>query len=66
VTNAVWISEALTNLGYETSVDDPRVKVALNIFFKDYVDSLKLRPCAKKLMRKIAENCKLGLVSNFT
>ena len=66
VTNAIWISEALTNLGYETSADDPRVKVALNIFFKDYVDSLKLRPCAKKLTRKIAENCKLGLVSNFT
>jgi len=66
VTNAVWISEALTNLGYETSADDPRVKVALNIFFKDYVDSLELRPCAKKLTRKIAENCKLGLVSNFT
>jgi FMN phosphatase YigB (HAD superfamily) len=66
VTNAVWISEALNNLGYETSADDPRVKVALNIFFKDYVDSLKLRPYAKKLTRKIAENCKLGLVSNFT
>ena len=66
VTNAVWISEALTNLGYETSADDPRVKIALNIFFKDYVDSLELRPCAKKLTRKIAENCKLGLVSNFT
>ena len=66
MTNAVWISEALTNLGYETSADDPRVKVALNIFFKDYVDSLELRSYAKKLIRKIAENCKLGLVSNFT
>jgi putative hydrolase of the HAD superfamily len=66
VTNAIWISEALTNLGYETSADDSRVKVALNIFFKDYVDSLELRPCAKKLTRKISENCKLGLVSNFT
>lgn len=66
VTNAVWVSEALNELGYETSEEDPRIKVALNIFFQDYVDSLELRPCAKRLVRRIAENCKLGLVSNFT
>ena len=66
VTNAVWVSEALNELGYETSEEDPSIKVALNIFFQDYVDSLELRPCAKRLVRRIAENCKLGLVSNFT
>jgi FMN phosphatase YigB (HAD superfamily) len=66
VTNAVWVSEALNALGYETSAEDPRIKAALNIFFQDYVDSLELRAYAKSLIRKIAENCKLGLVSNFT
>jgi putative hydrolase of the HAD superfamily len=66
VTNAVWVSEALNELGYETSEEDPRIKVALNIFFQDYVDSLELRPCTKRLVQRIAENCKLGLVSNFT
>jgi FMN phosphatase YigB (HAD superfamily) len=66
VTNAVWVSEALNELGYETSAEDPRIKVALNIFFQDYVDSLELRPCAKSLVGRMAENCKLGLVSNFT
>jgi len=66
VTNAVWVSEALNGLGYETSAEDPRIKVALNIFFQHYVDSLELRPYAKRLISKIAENCKLGLVSNFT
>lgn len=66
VTNAVWVSETLNNLGYETSPEDPRLKVALNIFFQYYVDSLELRPYAKRLIRKITENCKLGLVSNFT
>lgn len=66
LTNAVWISEALNGLGYETSPEDSRIKVALNIFFQDYVDSLELRPYAKRLISKIAENCKLGLVSNFT
>jgi putative hydrolase of the HAD superfamily len=66
VTNAVWVSEALNKLGYETSAEDSRIKVALNIFFQDYVDSLELRAYAKRLVRRIAENCKLGLVSNFT
>lgn len=66
VTNAVWISEALQNLGYEAAEEDPRIKIAVNIFFEDYLNSLRLRPCAKKLLEKVAENCKLGLISNFT
>ena len=66
VTNAVWVCEALNDLGCRTSTEDPQIKAALNVFFKDYVDSLELRPCAKKLLRRIKENCKLGLVSNFT
>lgn len=66
VTNAVWISEALNNLGFNANTYDPRIKTALNVFFQDYVDSLELRPHAKKLIKRIKENCKLGLISNFT
>lgn len=66
VTNAVWVCEALNSLGCSASVDDSRIKTALNVFFQDYVDSLELRPYAKKLIKRIKENCKLGLVSNFT
>jgi len=66
VTNAVWVSEALNTLGYKTNREDPRVKAALNIFFQDYVDTLELRPYAMDLLNKITENCKLGLISNFT
>jgi len=66
VTNSVWISEALNNLGFNANNDDSRIKTALNIFFQDYVNSLELRPHAKKLVKKIKENCKLGLISNFT
>lgn len=66
VTNAVWVSEALNSLGFETTAEDHRIRVALNIFFQDYVGSLELRPCAKRLVRRMAENCRLGLVSNFT
>jgi len=66
VTNAVWVSEALNNLGYETTPDDPRVKTAINIGFEDYLNSLELRPCAKEILKKLSRNYKLGLVSNFT
>jgi HAD superfamily hydrolase (TIGR01549 family) len=67
VTNAVWVSEALNELGCKTREDDPRVKAALNAFFQDYVDSLELRDGAENLLDRITmENCKLGLISNFT
>jgi FMN phosphatase YigB (HAD superfamily) len=66
VTNAVWVCEALNNLGCAVSLEDSRIKVALNVFFQRYVESLELRSCTKKLLGKIKEHCKLGLVSNFT
>jgi HAD superfamily hydrolase (TIGR01662 family) len=66
VTNAVWVCEALNNLGCTVNPEDSRIKVALNVFFRNYVESLELRPYAKKLLRRIKEHCKLGLVSNFT
>jgi hypothetical protein len=65
VTNAVWVSETLRGLGFEVTVEDPRMKAALDVFFQDYIDSLELRPCAEKLLKKATEKCKLGLISNF-
>lgn len=66
VTNAVWISEALNNLGFKTDPEDARIKTAVNAFFEDYLNSLKLRKCAKKLLAETAGYHKLGLISNFT
>jgi putative hydrolase of the HAD superfamily len=66
VTNAVWISEALNNLGFTTNSEDIRIKTAVNIFFEDYLNSLELRPCAKKLLEKASIDYKLGIISNFT
>jgi HAD superfamily hydrolase (TIGR01549 family) len=66
ITNTVWLSEALSNLGFDVSCEDLRLKAALNVFFQDYVESLELRPYAKKLLKKAAGLCKLGLISNFT
>lgn len=66
VTNAVWISEALNTLGFKTDPEDSRIKTAVNIFFEDYVASLRLRRCAKQTLQRLSENHKLGLISNFT
>jgi len=66
ITNAVWVSEALTNIRCETNSEDPRLKAALNVFFQDFIESLSLRPNSKKLILIAAEHCKVGLISNFT
>ena len=66
VTNAIWVSEALRNLGYDVKAEDSRMKAALNVFFQDYVDSLEKRPYSENLLRKVKEKCRLGLISNFT
>ena len=66
VTNAVWVSEALCNLGFKAKSDDPRLKAALNIFFQDFIDTLKLRDGAKKLLQQTSAQTKVGLISNFT
>jgi len=66
VTNAVWIAEALNSLGVKTDPEDTRIKVALNAFFEDYVNSFRLRPCAIQLLTRASEQRKMGLISNFT
>ena len=66
VTNAVWVAEALCNLGFTVTKDDPRVKAALNVFFQDFIDTLELRDGAKKLLRQAHQQGKTALISNFT
>lgn len=66
VTNAVWVSEALNAVNCKVTVDDARLKAGLNVFFQDFIDSLELRPNARKLIKTLHEHCKVGLVSNFT
>lgn len=66
VTNAIWISDALNYLGYPTTPEDYAVKTAVNVFFKDYLKALRLRPGAKKTLEKLSSNYQLGIVSNYT
>ena len=66
VTNAVWVAEALRSLGFKLAVDDERVKAALNVFFQDFIDTLSLREGAKKLIKQVRQQFRLGLISNFT
>ena len=66
VTNAVWISEALNNLGFKTKPEDKRIQKTVNDFFEDYLKSLELRQCARNMLEKTSPNHRLGLISNFT
>jgi putative hydrolase of the HAD superfamily len=66
VTNAVWVSEALNYLGFDTKPDDEAVKTAVNVFFKDYLYGLRLRPSVKTTLQKLILEYKVGLISNFT
>jgi putative hydrolase of the HAD superfamily len=66
VTNSVWISDALNTLGFDTNPEDSRLKTAVNVFFENYLESLKLKPCAKQLLAGLEKHYKLGLISNFT
>ena len=66
VTNAIWISEALNTLGFNTKPEDVKIKTAVNAFFEDYIETLELRPYAKNLLKKLSITHKLGLISNFT
>jgi len=66
VTNAVWVAEALCSLGFKVAADDYRIKDALNVFFKAYVDTFELRYGVKKLLKESRKRCKVALISNFT
>jgi putative hydrolase of the HAD superfamily len=66
VTNGVWISDALNCLGFKTSPEDARVKTAVNVLFEDYLSSLELNPCARRMLFRLSKHYKLGLISNFT
>jgi putative hydrolase of the HAD superfamily len=66
VTNSVWVSETLCSLGFQVTEKNAAIKKALDVFFQDYIDSLELRPGAKKLLELVRQSCKTGLVSNFT
>ncbi len=66
VTNAVWVSEALCELGFKVTSEDGRVKAALNVFFHDFIETLELREGAKRLLQQTAEQYRVGLISNFT
>lgn len=66
VTNAVWLSETLNQLGFATKPEDEAMKKAINVYFEDYLRALKPRPCALRTLRTLSNTYSLGLVSNFT
>ena len=58
VTNEVWVSEALGNLGFDVSMKGSQIRAALNVFFQDFIDTLELREGAKKLVKYSSGNAR--------
>ncbi|MCW4052435.1 MAG: HAD family hydrolase, partial [Candidatus Bathyarchaeota archaeon] len=66
ISNEVWISDALNKLGYMTTPQNEKIQIAVNAFFEDYLEALKLRKSARSTLQKLHKKYKVGLVSNFT
>ncbi len=66
VTNAIWVSEALSSLGFKVTPQDAHIKAALNVFFQDFINTLELREAAKQVLEETAAQTRVGLISNFT
>lgn len=66
VNNAVWLAEALNDLGFNVNLNSASVRKAVDAFFEGYLRSMRLRDCAKRALDELSINYKLGLISNFT
>lgn len=66
VNTVVWLSEALTLLGFPYSQKDEVVKKAVDSFYENYLHSLKARQDAKQTIEKLKAKYTIGLISNFT
>jgi HAD superfamily hydrolase (TIGR01509 family) len=66
VTDVVWIADALNSLGFDITPDDARLKTAVDVFYEDYLNALKLNPCSRRLLSRLSGKYKIGLISNFT
>ena len=66
VTNAVWLSETLNQLGFATKPGDEAMRKAVNVYFENYFQAMKPRSCALRTLKTLSNTYSLGLVSNFT
>ena len=66
VTNAVWVSEALNDLGYALTPEAEEIKTAVNAFFENYLKALTPRPQARKTLQRLSQEYQLGLITNYT
>jgi putative hydrolase of the HAD superfamily len=66
VSDSIWISETLNQLGFAAEPEDHAVRKAVNVSFHGYFQSLKPRLCALRTLKKLSGFYILALVSNFT
>jgi putative hydrolase of the HAD superfamily len=64
--NRFWISDALGELGFELTPEDPRIASAVEAYFSAFYDFCRLIPGTIEMLRELRGRFPLGLLSNFT
>ena len=64
--NRFWISGALDKFGYSVDPEDPRIIRSVEQYFASFLEYSKLIPGTTEMLSELAQNYKLGLLSNFT
>jgi 2-haloalkanoic acid dehalogenase type II len=64
VNNSVWVSDTLNSMGFETDSDHPEILSTVEKYFAEW--QLTLYPDVIPVIKKLREDFKIGIVSNFT
>ncbi len=64
--NRFWISDALHQLGYDISPEDPRIAAAVDHYFDTFNEYISLVPGVREMLQTLKGKYRLGLLSNFT
>ncbi len=64
--NRFWVAEALEELGYSLSPEDPRIAKAVKAYFSACYPYCKLIPGTRELLGELGKRYPLGMLTNFT
>jgi len=64
--NRFWISAALQELGHDVQPDDPRIALAVEVYFAAFVEYATPIPGTVEMLAALKGKYRLGLLSNLT
>lgn len=64
--NRFWLCDALQQMGYPVSPEDPRIAAAIEQYFDKFNEYIALIPGTREMLQQLQGRYRLGLLSNFT